>query len=535
MSNIKLLDCTLRDGGYINDWKFGKKEISEICRCLTEAKIDIIELGFLTDLPHTADYSLYSNTEEIDKACPEKKQSLLAAMIALGEKEMDPSSLPEAADSNLDIVRITFHRDEKEINRAVKYAQCLTAKGYKVCMQPVGTTAYTDKQLLQLIEIINELNPYAFYLVDTLGILCKDELVRFIYLIDYNLNKGIKLGFHSHNNLQMSFANAQQILECYSKREFIVDCSVYGMGRGAGNLCTELIANYTNSIGASQYNLVPVLEALDDYIYPIYLKASWGYSPHYYIAATHCCHPNYAAYLMNKQTLTMNQVDYLLKNIPIENRYIFNRRVIHDLYYNFQSKKVDDVKSTAALAEILKGRNILVLAPGHSIYDSYENIQKYIDEKNPIVISLNASFKGYKSDFVFFSNQKRLYGYESVDSQKLILTSNLSNISNDSYYVNYSRICGKNRSEADNSGVMLLRLLEQLEVKNVAVAGYDGFGGTAKYSYKSNLSQTNYLNTEKKNEAIAMQLSEIMDNMHIEFLTHSLYLEIIKGFGKNYD
>jgi len=218
MSVIKLLDCTLRDGGYINNWKFGKREISELCRCLVEARTDIIEVGFLTDLEHTEDDALYSNCEEIRAVCNKKEKSMLAAMIALGEKEMNPELLEPAETSPLDIVRITFHRDEAEITRAISYAKCLMDKGYKVCMQPVGTTSYLDKQLIELIEKINELKPWAFYLVDTLGILCKEELLRFIYLIDYNLALGIKLGFHSHNNLQMSFANAQQIIEHHSSR-----------------------------------------------------------------------------------------------------------------------------------------------------------------------------------------------------------------------------------------------------------------------------------------------------------------------------
>lgn len=522
---IKLLDCTLRDGGYINDWKFGKKKISGICRCLIEARIDIVEVGFLTDLNHTSDHSLYSSTNEIDAICPQKGKSMLAAMIALGEKEMDPSSLPDSSDCNLDIVRITFHRTDEEISRAVSYAKCLMAKGYKVCMQPVGTTSYTDKQLLELIEQMNTLKPYAFYLVDTLGILCEEELLRLIYLIDYNLADGILFGFHSHNNLQMSFADAQVIIDYHSKRDFIVDCSIYGMGRGAGNLCTELITEHINKLGQTRYNMIPILEAMDNYIYPIYLTSKWGYSAHYYIAATHKCHPNYAAFLMNKQTLTMNQVNYLLKNIPQENKYIFNKNIINDLYYSFQSnsEKTCGEEGIKTLSDLLDGKNILVLAPGNSVYGNRNIIDNYITENNPIIISINACIADYHSDFVFFSNQKRLYEYDSDNTVKMILTSNLSGVASDAIYVNYSQICGRNCDEADNSGMMILRLLNEVGIKSATLAGYDGFGGEVMYSYNTNILQ----DSSQRNQAIALQLKEIMKNMDIRFLTPSKYLEII--------
>ena len=249
MSNIKILDCTLRDGGYINNWNFGKKNIETITKNLADAGVDVIEIGFLTDKPHSQDDSLFTTTKDLEDVSKNKKSSLLAGMIALGEKEINPLKLDDASKSGLDVVRITFHNDASEIDRAISYANILHSKGYKVCMQPIGTTSYTDKDLVALVKKINGLKPYAFYLVDTLGTLYKDSLLHFVEIIDKNLDPSIKLGFHSHNNLQMSFSNAQQLIEYPSKREFMIDSSLYGMGRGAGNLCTELVTRYLNERG----------------------------------------------------------------------------------------------------------------------------------------------------------------------------------------------------------------------------------------------------------------------------------------------
>lgn len=529
MSEITLLDCTLRDGGYINDWCFGKNVIKDICNKLSESKMDIIEIGFLTDLPHTEEQSLYSNCEEIDeKCCIRNSISMFAAMIAIGEKEMNPISLPMAKDCMLDIVRITFHRNIQEIEKAEKYAHILMDKGYKVCMQPVGTTSYSDKHLIELIERMNMLKPYAFYLVDTLGILCREELMRFVYLIDNNLDSDIKIGFHSHNNMQMSFSNAQYLIEHRSAREFIVDCSVYGMGRGAGNLCTELIAQYLNTNCSASYNMVSVLEVLDGSIYPIHLKSGWGYNAHYYIAATHKCHPNYASYLINKQSLTMNEVDYILKNIPKEQKDIFNKKLIKSLYYDHQNRDTDDTAALAYLKNNISNKEVLLIAPGKSVLKHKDKIVTLIEERHPIIITINTACDICKSDFIFISNLKRLY---AMDQEKinapLIITSNLPVIMKDCLCVNYSMLCEPSHDEPDNSGVMVIRLMKLVGANKIYLAGYDGFDEDINKNYYDP-SLINSVDLEKlhtKNLAIRDQLTQLKEMMELVFITPSKYIE----------
>ncbi len=531
MSRISLFDCTLRDGGYINNWNFGERTIKDVCRNLVEARIDVVEVGFLTNREHTKDDSLYCDCEEIEKIIPfDKKDVEIAAMIAIGKEELDPHSLPRSEDTLLDIVRITFHHTRQEIEKAVEYATCLMEKGYKVCMQPVGTTVYKDKELLELIELVNQLKPYAFYLVDTLGTLYKKELMRFIYLIDNNLNKGIKLGFHSHNNLQMSFSNAQMILEYPSAREFMIDCSIFGMGRGAGNLCTELIAQYMNSVRRASYHMMPIIEAIDNYINPIYRTKSWGYSAQYYMAAIHNCHPDYASYLMNKQTLNMNQIDSILRNIAVEDRHIFKKDVIEEAYFQFQKKNIDDTDSITYLKREFLGEEkaVLVLASGKTLLEYKEKIMTFMKREHPIVISINGSYADYQSNYMFLSNQKRMYDVDYDDYEgKIIMTSNLPRIDMDCIYVDYDKLLNCDYDEADNAGLMLLRLLEKVGLPQIYIAGFDGFGLIASNDYykRELINSVSPEAVEAKNEAIREQLKIIMEKTEIIFLTPSKYLE----------
>ena len=243
MNKIQILDCTLRDGGYINNFNFGKNIIENIITKLENSKIDIIECGFLKSGTYDENFSMFNEIKAVKNVIKSKRNEVLyVGMIQYGKisaEEIEPND-----GSSLDGIRVTFHIHE--IEGAFGLAREIMAKGYKVFMQPVGTISYKDSELLDLIKKINKLNPYAFYIVDTLGSMYQKEVRRFFYLIDHNLNDGIKVGFHAHNNLQQAFANALELMQINSTRELIIDSTVLGLGRGAGNLCTELILQYVN-------------------------------------------------------------------------------------------------------------------------------------------------------------------------------------------------------------------------------------------------------------------------------------------------
>src|SRR5699024_3267598 len=143
----------------------------------------------------------------------------------------------------------------------------------------------------------------------------RNDVSHRFYVIDKNMKPGIHIGFHGHNNLQLAFSNAQILGKIQTKRTLILDASVYGMGRGAGNLPTELITQYINRNIASRYDVSMVMGIYDEYIAPIRKKYEWGYTMPYHIAASHVCHPNYATYLINRQTLTMQNIEKIIQSI----------------------------------------------------------------------------------------------------------------------------------------------------------------------------------------------------------------------------
>lgn len=527
MKNVRLLDCTLRDGGYINEWNFGIEKIKSILEKLQAANIDIVECGFITGKEYNKEFSLYENATDVNKLIKNKdNKTMYVAMIAMGEKELHPKLLCDKKYSYIDGIRLTFH--EKEIEKAFEYGKIIKEKGYKLFMQPVGTTLYTDKKLIELIEKINELKPFGFYLVDTLGILYPTEIKRFMYLIDHNLRKDVCLGFHSHNNLQLSFSNAQEMLKFNTDRELIIDCSCFGMGRGAGNLCSEMICEYLNKEYNHSYNIVPILEIIDEELMSIFAKSPWGYSAGYYLSAINNCHPNYSSYLLSKQTLPVRTINDLLQQIPKENRGLFNKSLMEEIYQKYQENYVDDKDNLEKLKNVINDREVLLIGSGISVSEKKDDINNYIESNNPLVISINFLPKEIKTDLIFISNNKRYDKFiNNMDKEKIIVTSNIKEADKNLLIVNYSNLLNTSKTVSDNAGLMLIKLLINLNIRNISIAGMDGFNKNLANNYVEDdmVGTIDSYQIETKNTKMKEEIANFAKLVNINFITPSKYVE----------
>ena len=162
----------------------------------------------------------------------------------------------------------------------VPLAKKVLQKGYKLFIQPMTIMRYSDKELLELLDVVNtELaDAAAFYVVDSFGEMRMNDLNRIVHLVDHNLRPEMTMGFHSHNNLQLSYSNAVTLLQFFSDRDVIIDGAVLGMGKGAGNLNTELFLEHLNLYYNKQYQIAPLLEVIDKVLNTIRAEHYWGYS-----------------------------------------------------------------------------------------------------------------------------------------------------------------------------------------------------------------------------------------------------------------
>lgn len=522
MRRIKILDCTLRDGGYVNNWHFGKNAIAKIIQQLTNAGVDIIECGFLEQCDYDEDCSFFNHVDQIGRFIPEKRKSTIyVAMTRLGNYSIE--LLPPYDGKSIDGIRVSFHYNEFE--DAMDFCYQIKDKGYKVFLQPVGTTSYCDEMLLSLINLVNKLKPYSFYIVDTLGLMHREDVLRFFYLINHNLDKCIHMGFHSHNNLQLSYSNCQSLTALECDRTLSLDASVYGMGRGAGNLNTELMANFLNTHQSHRYEIEPLLEIIDEYIAKIKATANWGYSVPYYLAAINGCHPNYATYLSSKQRLTIKNISTILRSIEVNKRSLFDKNLAEKKYLEFQSREIDDKQSLLILKNQLEGKTVLVLAPGPSINKYKDQILHFAEQEDCVTISVGFVPQFIECDYTFISNLKRYHTTFNPTNREinLIYTSNLDITEGNRLVVNYSSLLSENDLIMDNTAIMLLNLLMKLGPSNVVLAGLDGYTENGINFYQERLSMSNQDNATMLNNAMALRIKEISSSLPIRFLTPSLY------------
>ena len=528
MNRISILDCTLRDGGYVNDFAFGENIIKNIIGKLTKASIDIVECGFLESGAENVDYSLYGSIETVSRMIGVRNKNILyVAMIQYGA--ISNEEIITRSDETIDGIRITFH--EHEIEPAFILGRQLMNKGYIVFMQPVGTTSYTDFALLSLINRVNQLKPYGFYIVDTLGTMYKNDILRMFYLVDHNLDKLINVGFHSHNNLQLSFANAQELMCLNTTRNLIIDSSIFGMGRGAGNLNTELIAQYINSYIELRYDIIPILEVLDEYIKPLTLQYKWGYDAAYFISSVAKCHPNYASFLINKQTLHVKDINVILSNLAEDKRSLYDKQYIADEYVRYMSRYFDDSETIERIKGVISEKEVFLLAPGESLKNNTVDILSYAKTHNCIIISVNFVPHDLPIDVLFVSNMKRFSNIENAiksgDGRHItIVTSNISAESEKQIYkINYSSYLNEENCIVDNAGLMCINLMNRIGVKKIVVAGFDGFSRDIKKNfYDSSL----IMDVESErlcmmNEATSRKLRQLRTQMEILSLTKSVY------------
>ncbi len=520
MSNIKVLDCTLRDGGYINNWEFGQEKSKSIVNLLYSSNIDYIELGFLTKEKSYDNMTLFNNFIDFKNIIPENiDKNKLFGMITYGKFPIN--GVPEEKESPINGIRLIFKKSQTR--DALEYCKCLKQKGYKLFINPTFIDQFSDLELIDIIHEINKIAPYGMSIVDSMGVLKERDLLRLYYLINHNLNKDIALCFHSHNNLQLSFSNAQCLMKVCKDRELIIDSTVFGMGRGAGNLCTELLTQYINDNYNGNYDLIPILKIVDEQINPIFAKTPWGYSVPYYLAATNHCHPNYAKYLVDKQTVPVEIINHLLQTIPDEKKSSYDSNLIKQIYLDNFSNSIDDTETLTYLKNTLVGRKILILAPGKSLTKEKDKVNDYISKYNPFVISLNFIPKEYRTDLAFITNMKRFESLEDY-SMPLVISSNIENIPKQAKLINYSSYLN-NSKMFDNVALMIFKLLIKIGIKSVTIAGLDGFSTIPTENYVANemINNAKVSEFDERNNIMSEELSSLESYIEIDFLTSTLY------------
>ena len=524
MGNVSILDCTLRDGGYINNWNFGKDAIDFTLKKLVESNIDIIEVGFIKGDVFDENRTVYPDCESIRGViAPKSSRAKYVGMVDMSAP-VPLDRIPQRTDADVDIIRVIFKQDK--LQNGLEYISKIKEKGYLVMAQLVSTDTYSDEELIDAIKQLNKLRPYAVYLVDSLGIIKNNEFLRLIYLMNHHLAQGIILGYHSHNNLQQAMGNAVSFVNMNLRRDIIIDACIFGMGRGAGNLNEELFAEYLNETRGTDYVIEPLLEAVDEYLGDISKTNFWGYSLPFYLTAKNRVHPNYGKYYNAKATLTEKAFDDLLKTIAPEDTHIYSAAKAEKYYLDFMKKPFDDKANLDQLSSAIGGRTVIVICPGDTLRTYSDKIAEIVED-HPDSVKISVAFDPdfLDSDYVFCCNMKR-YKRVKKTRKPLIITSNISTVpAEGTYIIQYASFMGSGSLTYDNAGLMALNFLSKLGPSEIFVAGMDGYTDMSQLDANRDVSDSDVYSVTEFNSQMRKEIGNLRKKTVITFITPSLYEE----------
>lgn len=326
---IYLLDCTLRDGGncledilQFKDQKinFSDAQQKKIISDLRDAHVDIIELGVMEQESFSRrGFSYFEDMESSSRMIPVNRDADQLYVIGSNIPPNGARGIPQWEKGFCDGVRV--YLKYSELQESLSYCAQLCAKGYKVFLQNALTMRYTEDDLKRLMDASNEMGAYAVYFVDSNGYMDEGDVERFAAQFDENLDKSIKIGFHAHNHMNLAFSNVRHFLRLNLSHDIIIDSCIAGMGRGAGNLQTELIVPYLNNTYGECYNLDPILDSYEIISEHYINENMWGYSIENLLAAIHQTTNKYTIIMRERYKLSYKRINHLLAQMPKEFKY----------------------------------------------------------------------------------------------------------------------------------------------------------------------------------------------------------------------
>ncbi len=522
MGKLYLLDCTLRDGGYINNWEFGLDAIKGAIRKLEATGIEMIEVGFMRPVNYNENQSLFPTIESFKNVIEQKKSDILyVGMIDMGNA-IPLEDITPYDGTSVDGLRVIFKKTK--MHEAYGYCQALKEKGYKVFVNFVNTDQYSVEEWQAGIKFFAPINPDGVTIVDTFGTIKRKQFISLVKAADKVLKKGVMLCYHAHNNLQQAFSNAEAMVELKMKRDVCIDACVFGMGRGAGNLNLELFAEFLNDNYGKKYRIPPMLEIMDEYLTPFYKERFWGYSLPLYLSARWDAHPNYAIYFAEKNQLPVKAFDEIFESMSSQDKAIYKEDIAEKYYQEYMDKYVDDKKAISELSKKLFGKKVLVVCPGKSLTTSFEEIQKEALKNDTIVVLVNFYDKRFNPDFIFCSNMRRVSKIPSNMKSRIIATSNLSKQLEAKYIVNFASYVSPQKEIYSNGGLMSLKVITAVGVKEVFVAGMDGYSENYLHDYfDNNLKPEYFTKADVKTKLISQELAQLKKYLTINFITPTKY------------
>lgn len=290
---IKIVDCTIRDGGLMNDHRFDRELVKKVFKACDASGVDFCELGYRADKKQfsTDDFGPWKFSDEEDlRSVAYECHTKVSVMADVGRTDYD--DIIPAADSIVGMYRVATYC--KEIDKAIDLGNHARSQGYKVAVNIMAVSHVLEPDLDEALAQLATANFDMVYLVDSFGYLYSEQIQ---YLADKYIaafkDVDTEVGIHCHNNQQLAFANT---VEGIIKGINYLDGSIYGMGRAAGNCTTELLLGFLKN---PRYNAQAILDLIEEEFVDLHRDLKWGYQIPYMVTGVLNKHPRSAMALMN--------------------------------------------------------------------------------------------------------------------------------------------------------------------------------------------------------------------------------------------
>jgi 4-hydroxy 2-oxovalerate aldolase len=431
----KILDCTIRDGGHLNKWQFDIECVKASYYAAIKSGIDYFEIGYRFS-QDKKDIGLFGYCEDtyLKNNFSSSDHCKMAVMIDAGKST---SSLFE--DYNPEITPISVVRIASypyELSKAFNLVEEIRGKGYEVFLNLMASSELSDKEYDLLASWNNKEMLSSVYFADSFGSFIPDDVS---ILINKLKNVGFnRIGFHSHNNLQLAFANTLRAIE---DGVVCVDASIYGMGRGSGNLPIEILLGYLEKSGHKEYNTVPYIDVIDRFFIAMFRKIGWGYSLESLMSGLANIHPYYAENLFKNKLYTIEEIWNALGIIkelcPISFSPTKLDETLEKRFYTpLTTERANEISQSIAnqlnvipandaihidnfeLQGKYRGKKFIIIATGPSIIQYRDKILEFKNQQDCIAIGVNHLQGLFTPEFHMFVSRKRFLQYAGHVSKK---------------------------------------------------------------------------------------------------------------------
>ena len=388
MKSIKILDCTLRDGGYYNNWVFNEDLVNSYLNAMKVNEVDFVEIGLrsFNKAGFKGPYAFSTDTFLDSLNIP--KNLNIGVMVNASEfnkfeskflKEKICSLFKPASDSRISLVRIASHLEE--FDRSLELCEIFRELGYIVGINIMQISEASNEQIIEFGKQALKSKPDVLYFADSLGNLKPSNISDIIKLLKTHWDG--EIGIHTHDNMGMAMSNSQ---EAFNKGATWIDSTVTGMGRGPGNLQTEYsLIEFKQSDKNTNY--FSLLKLIDQYFEPLQIKYKWGKNPYYFLSGLNSIHPTFIQEAISDNRYDEVDILALIDHLKAVGgtKYSKNISIAQTNIYD------ENIGGTWEPKEALENRNIVIVGNGPSLKEHKLGIEQFIKETNSVVICLNVN------------------------------------------------------------------------------------------------------------------------------------------------